>query len=68
MRVVALAPEVARRVERPHLPLSSCAAERDLMAVQQLLGHSIPETTAVYARVPGGALLTAVRATIGWRP
>ena len=31
-------------------------------------GRRTPETTAVYARVPDGALLTAVRATSGWRP
>lgn len=37
------------------------AAERDLQAVQQLLGHSKPETTSVYAQVPDGAMLTAVR-------
>jgi integrase/recombinase XerC len=36
------------------------AVERDLQAVQQLLGHSKPETTAVYAQVPDGAMLTAV--------
>jgi hypothetical protein len=48
----------------PLMPLSA----RDLIAVQQLLGHAEPETTAVYARVPDGALLTAVRATSGWRP
>ncbi|MGH3333398.1 MAG: hypothetical protein ACRDPJ_19040 [Nocardioidaceae bacterium] len=40
----------------------------DLIAVQQLLRHAKPETTAVYARVPDGALLTAVPATSGWRP
>lgn len=38
----------------------SYAEQRDLLAVQQLLGHSKPETTAVYARVPDGALRTAV--------
>lgn len=35
--------------------------ERDLQAVQQLLGHAKPETTAVYAQVPDGAMLAAVR-------
>jgi site-specific recombinase XerD len=38
---------------------------RDLIAVQQLLGYAQPETTAVYARVPDGALLTAVGAPSG---
>jgi site-specific recombinase XerD len=35
-------------------------AGRDLRAVQELLGHSKPETTARYAAVPEGALTTAV--------
>jgi len=34
----------------------------------EVRGRRTPETTAVYARVPDGALLTAVRATSGWRP
>jgi site-specific recombinase XerC len=46
----------------------ACAAERDLMAVQQLLGPAKPGDTAVYARVADGSLLTAVRATSGCRP
>jgi integrase len=37
------------------------AAERDLLAVQRLLGHSKPETTARYADLPDGALERAVR-------
>jgi site-specific recombinase XerD len=36
------------------------AAERDILAVQQLLGHARPETTSIYAQVPEGALLSAV--------
>ena len=36
------------------------AATRDLRAVQELLGHSKPETTAVYAAVPDGARTSAV--------
>jgi hypothetical protein len=46
------------------MPLSA----RGLIAVLQLLAHAKPETTAVFARVPDGALLTAARATSGWRP
>lgn len=38
------------------------AAERDLHAVQRLLGHARPETTAIYAQVPDGALMAAVAA------
>jgi integrase/recombinase XerC len=38
----------------------SYAEQRDLLAVQRLLGHSKPETTSVYAAVPDGALRTAV--------
>lgn len=38
------------------------AAERDLFAVQELLGHSKPETTRRYTEVPAGALVAAVRA------
>jgi site-specific recombinase XerC len=34
--------------------------ERDLRAVQELLGHTKPETTARYAAVPEGALRSAV--------
>lgn len=36
------------------------AAQRDLRAVQELLGHTKPETTARYAAVPDGALTAAV--------
>lgn len=38
------------------------SAERDIRAVQTLLGHSKPETTARYTAVPDGALRTAVMA------
>lgn len=37
------------------------AATLDLRAVQELLGHTKPETTAIYAAVPDGALAAAVR-------
>ncbi|NNG20311.1 tyrosine-type recombinase/integrase [Naumannella sp. ID2617S] len=38
------------------------AGSRDLLAVQQLLGHSKPETTRGYVALPGDAL----RAAAGW--
>ena len=38
------------------------AAERDLLAMQKLLGHAKPETTARYAAVPEPALMRAVQA------
>lgn len=38
------------------------AVERDILAVQKLLGHSKPETTMRYVLVPDGALRTAVMA------
>lgn len=38
------------------------AGTRDLLAVQQLLGHSRPETTQRYVQLPGDALRSAARA------
>lgn len=37
-------------------------ATRDLRAVQELLGHVKPETTAIYTAVPGSAIRAAVQA------
>jgi integrase len=39
----------------------SYSAERDLFAVQHLLGHSQPQTTARYCQVPDGALRAGAR-------
>ena len=39
-------------------------AERDLRAVQELLGHSSPETTAIYTAVPDRSLRRAVLAAV----
>jgi integrase/recombinase XerC len=45
---------------RHRFATAAYGVERDLRAVQELLGHAKPETTARYAAVPEGALRTAV--------
>lgn len=40
----------------------SYAGTRDLLAVQELLGHSRPETTRGYVQLPQDALRAAVAA------
>jgi hypothetical protein len=53
---------VANCREHPILPMNCIPCRGEFR------GRRTPETTAVYARVPDGALLTAVRATSGRRP
>ncbi|MGI8881059.1 MAG: tyrosine-type recombinase/integrase [Jatrophihabitans sp.] len=57
-----LGPGVTAHMLRHRFASTAYAAERDLRAVQTLLGHTKPETTALYTAVPEGALSTAVRA------
>lgn len=45
---------------RHRFATAAYGATRDLRAVQELLGHTKPETTALYAAVPDGALMAAV--------
>lgn len=45
---------------RHRFATAAYAVERDLRAVQELLGHSKPETTARYTQVPADALRSAV--------
>ena len=58
----ALEPGVTAHMLRHRFASTAYAAERDLRAVQTLLGHTKPETTAIYTAVPDGALLAAVTA------
>lgn len=60
LMTAALGGEWTAHTVRHRFATEAYAAERDLRAVQELLGHSNPETTARYAAVPEGALNSAV--------
>jgi integrase len=59
---VRAAAGVAPHAHRHRFATRAYAGTRDLLAVQQLLGHQSPETTQVYVAVAGLGLLDAVRA------
>jgi site-specific recombinase XerD len=56
----ALGEGVTAHMLRHRFATRAYATTRDLRAVQELLGHARPETTARYAAVPDGALTAAV--------
>lgn len=56
----ALPPGWTTHTLRHRFATQAYRANRDLRAVQELLGHSKPEVTAIYAAVPDGALQVAV--------
>ncbi|WGX98072.1 tyrosine-type recombinase/integrase [Nocardioides sp. L-11A] len=56
----ALPGDVTAHQLRHRFATRAYGATRDLRAVQELLGHAMPETTARYAAVADGALLAAV--------
>lgn len=56
----ALGPGWTTHTIRHRFATQAYLTQRDLRAVQELLGHSKPETTARYAAVPDGALAAAV--------
>lgn len=58
----ALAPGWTAHTLRHRFASRAYTSQRDLLSVQQLLGHSKPETTARYTAVPDGALRAAVEA------
>jgi integrase len=58
----ALGPDWSGHALRHRFASVAYASERDLRAIQTLLGHSRPETTARYTAVPDGALRNAVAA------
>lgn len=55
-----LAPGWTAHTLRHRFATRAYAVDRDLRAVQELLGHSKPETTAIYTQVPDGAKRRAV--------
>jgi integrase/recombinase XerC len=55
-----LGPRWTAHTLRHRFASQAYAVERDLRAVQELLGHSKPETTARYVATPDGALRAAV--------
>lgn len=57
-----LPPGVSMHSLRHRCATTAYAATNDLRAVQELLGHSRPETTAGYVAVPDDAIRAAVRA------
>lgn len=57
-----LGPDWTTHTLRHRFATRAYAAERDLLAVQTLLGHSKPETTRRYTAIPDGALHAAVLA------
>lgn len=58
----ALGPGWTAHTLRHRFATSAYQATTDLRAVQELLGHAKPETTAIYAAVADGALAAAVTA------
>jgi len=58
----ALGPGWTAHTLRHRFASRTYAVERDLRAVQEMLGHARPETTAIYVQVPMGAKRRAVDA------
>jgi integrase len=56
----ALGPGWTAHTLRHRFATRAYAVERDLRAVQELLGHSKPETTSIYTQVPEGAKRRAI--------
>lgn len=61
----ALPDEWTAHTLRHRFGTQAYAGTRDLLAVQELLGHSRPETTQRYVRLPDDATRAAVRAAAG---